>query len=427
MKMKCIYIVLKYTKRTMKTFKSNLLGLALAGLILGACSQTGMYETADLMNEQASAKAGFNLSPFGMNGENARTYTDDAHSTSCITTDQSTWFVRSYEHVFDITAPAKKVKVDVYNTPTHLIYKFNTENTTVQFIQIDGVFVVNDQAVSTYTHSVPLNSSWAAGNTITAAINVFRNNTSGGGGGNRAQFATSYNLVGICTTTTLSAGTTEPICVGADAFTLTATVTTSAETLTGGFIQILNSSNEVVASEAVTSTVRSVTYNVPTENAGNYTYSAQYVRSTPSFRYQGSVSSTTSTVQVIECGGCDIKGNEFSGEAVSCGTAREANFVFGSEDGVSYFKIQGGLTNFTGADAVVTVTGGTTTTEQRTPGGSSNRVITVEGSVGACETVIVNVKWNSANSGGIITGEWSVKDANGVELAPEVAGLSCPN
>lgn len=133
-----------------------------------------------------------------------------------------------------------------------------------------------------------------------------------------------------------------------------------------------------------------------------------------------------------EC--CTIEGNEFTGEAVSCGTSREANFVFGSEEGVGYFKIKGGLTNFTGADAVVTLYDAdenvlTTgfTVSQETPGRSSNRVITVEGtSLGECGSIRVNITWGSSNSGGVITGSWSVKDADGIEYAPEVPGLSCP-
>ncbi len=115
----------------------------------------------------------------------------------------------------------------------------------------------------------------------------------------------------------------------------------------------------------------------------------------------------------------------FSGEAIACGNQREAVYTFTSKDAQSYIKIQGGLTNFTGADAEVIVTGGSTTTSQWTPGGSSNRVIKVEGSVGACETITIRIRWNSTNSGGIITGSWSVKDGNGVEVAPAVEGLTC--
>ncbi len=115
----------------------------------------------------------------------------------------------------------------------------------------------------------------------------------------------------------------------------------------------------------------------------------------------------------------------FTGEAIACGTAREAVYTFTAKDALTYIKIQGGLTNFTGADAEVTVTGGNLTTSQWTPGGSTNRIIKVEGSVGECETITIRIKWNSTNSGGIITGSWSVKDANGVELAPAVEGLTC--
>lgn len=116
----------------------------------------------------------------------------------------------------------------------------------------------------------------------------------------------------------------------------------------------------------------------------------------------------------------------FTGTAISCGAEREVNYEFTSEEGASYFKMQGGLTNFTGADAVVTVTGGSEVTiGQWTPGQSSNRIISVEGAIGACETVKVNIKWNSTNSGSVITGDWSVKDAEGNPLAEDVSELTC--
>ncbi|WP_144607532.1 hypothetical protein [Algoriphagus algorifonticola] len=145
-----------------------------------------------------------------------------------------------------------------------------------------------------------------------------------------------------------------------------------------------------------------------------------------------------------ECEGCDIDGNEFSGDAVSCAqNGREAVYTFGSEDGVGYFKMQGGLTNFTGDNASIYINGAlvdfnTTSSDgwatgtvegytvgQRTPGGSSNRNIRVEGGLNSCEEVEVRIVWSSSNSGSTITGDWSVKDEAGVDLAPEVAGLSC--
>jgi len=120
--------------------------------------------------------------------------------------------------------------------------------------------------------------------------------------------------------------------------------------------------------------------------------------------------------------GCETS---FTGQAIACGNQREAVYTFTSKDAISNFKIQGGLTNFTGADAVVTVTGGSGITQsQWTVGGSSNRVIKVEGSIGQCETITIHITWNSTNSGGIITGSWSVS-GNGGEVAPAVAGLTC--
>lgn len=115
----------------------------------------------------------------------------------------------------------------------------------------------------------------------------------------------------------------------------------------------------------------------------------------------------------------------FTGEAITCGNQREAVYTFTSANERDYIKIQGGLTNFTGADAEVIVSDPDLQISQWTPGGSTNRVIKVEGSVDACQTITIRIRWNSTNSGGIITGNWSVKDGSGVELATSVAGLTC--
>lgn len=123
----------------------------------------------------------------------------------------------------------------------------------------------------------------------------------------------------------------------------------------------------------------------------------------------------------------DNKGCEtsFTGEAIACGNQREAVYTFTSKDALEGFKMQGGLTNFTGADAEVTITGGSNITKsQWTVGGSSNRVIKVEGNIDACETITIRIKWNSTNTGGIITGSWSVS-AGGIDVAPVVDGLTC--
>ena len=134
----------------------------------------------------------------------------------------------------------------------------------------------------------------------------------------------------------------------------------------------------------------------------------------------------------------------FTGEAIACGTTdREAVFTFKSKDAHDYIKIQGGLTNFTGANATVYINGtvvdfnttsadgwvqGTAngyTVGQRTPGGSLNRNIRVEGGSTGCDEIVIRIVWDSSNAGGVITGTWSVKDGNGVDIASAVEGLTC--
>lgn len=123
---------------------------------------------------------------------------------------------------------------------------------------------------------------------------------------------------------------------------------------------------------------------------------------------------------------CNDCVTSFTGEAISCGQTREAVYKFKSDTDLPNFKIQGGLTNFTGANAVVTVTGGNNiTTTQSTPGGSSNRIIKVEGGISKCSEVTIRVTWNSTNTGGIITGSWSVA-TNNLNVAPAaILGLTC--
>lgn len=125
-------------------------------------------------------------------------------------------------------------------------------------------------------------------------------------------------------------------------------------------------------------------------------------------------------------GVCTTCETAFTAEALSCDQTREAVYTFKSDTDISYFKIQGGLTNFTGADAIVTVTGGNGITKtQSTPGGSSNRIIKVEGGISECTEVTIRITWNSSNGGGVVTGSWSIKDADGEEIAPTILGLEC--
>jgi hypothetical protein len=109
----------------------------------------------------------------------------------------------------------------------------------------------------------------------------------------------------------------------------------------------------------------------------------------------------------------------FTGEAISCDSTREVVFTYVFDEDLNHIKIQGGLTNGTMEDAVVTVVGADLDVTQRTPGHSSNRIITLEGSVEACTEVTITITWNSTNQGSTITGEWSA--TGGFELE----GLEC--
>jgi hypothetical protein len=97
----------------------------------------------------------------------------------------------------------------------------------------------------------------------------------------------------------------------------------------------------------------------------------------------------------------------FTGEAISCDSAREVVFTFVSDEDLDHIKIQGGLTNGTLEDAVITVAGADLDISQRTPGHSSNRVIKLEGSAEACVPIVITITWNTTNQGDVITGEWS--------------------
>ncbi len=107
----------------------------------------------------------------------------------------------------------------------------------------------------------------------------------------------------------------------------------------------------------------------------------------------------------------------FTGEVITCdSTSREVVFTYTPDDNYNHAKIKGGLTNFTEDDAVVTVEGADLDVTQKTPGNSSNRVITLTGSVEACVTITITITWTSTNDDPFITGEWSA--SGGLDVGP---------
>lgn len=136
----------------------------------------------------------------------------------------------------------------------------------------------------------------------------------------------------------------------------------------------------------------------------------------------GSGGFTEIDVNVANCG-CETL---LSGKT-ECGTFgeqdqynRKAVYFFSTEL-TGEFKIQGGLTNFTGNDYNVTATVGEV--ESRIPGNSSNRIVSVTGQLDDCGEVEVTIHWKSTNSNEFITGDWSVELSGNKIL--EIDALTC--
>lgn len=367
--MKNIFNYLNKTQTMKRIFTSSFLGLAISGLLLASCSQMASYENEDLALEQARAdKAGFTLSPYGnIAGENAREFVDNPDcETECLEKGIAYNFSKSYSSdVIEVGSNSKVISATVS--------------------------LVIDASAEAY-YEIEYFSERVSGKS-NASVYLF-------GTLNGFPFGSS----------TVEAGK-------------------------------WNDNNPVQGY------YRTPKFNYNTINCGD---TFDFELTEVSIDEVNPVNLFGTNYLLAYCPeGCDIEGNEFSGEAISCDDTREAVYKFGSEDGVEYFKIQGGLTNFTGENASVYINGtivnfnsisddgwntgvvGDFTIGQRTPGasptgGSSNRNIRIEGGLESCNELEVKILWNSSNSGGTITGDWSVKDGGGIELAPTILGLTCP-
>jgi hypothetical protein len=329
----------------------------------------------------------------------------------------------------------KTVDIQYFNTETQFVLKVKSTEGWSDLV-IDGVSSWTGGPVAPNvwgTYSIPLTAGWEACDAIAYALQVT-------GNGPNAVFSVSYELVGICTTTTLEVSHENPVCVGQTLVSFLGTVT-SGGVFTGGAIKIqeFDGTNwNDVASADVTTSNHIVTWSYTPDAAGTRTFRAYYTGGGNGYNPSESAGQEV----VAEDCGCDYVGNTFSGEAVSCdGTLREAIYTLSSENGISYFKIQGGLTNFTGGDATVYVndilvvfdetsddnwtqgTEGDFIVGQRTPGGSTNRNIRVTGHLEECDAIVVRIIWNSTNSGGVITGDWTAL-IGGISYG--VDDLTCP-
>jgi len=311
-----------------RTFTSSFLGLAISGLLLASCSQMASYENEDLALEQARAdKAGFTLSPFGnAGGENAMVLTGEGNE--CITDNTNG---DEYKATGNLSLTwgggqgvnEKNLDVEVWNTLTTIEYRFVLTSTArngdnLQYFdeeEDDWVVETSLTVGTTYSVSRPLPTGWTAGDLITEQ---WRTTGAGGQlGGDGEDIVEngviSFPLIGICTETTITDGTVEPICTD-EIFQITASVS-SYGNFTGGMIQIWDASDAVVASADVTETVKSVTYDFSNSTAGTYSFSAHYVGA-GSNGYNDSKSDPI-TVEVEECGDCK---ESFSYESIDSDT-----------------------------------------------------------------------------------------------------------
>jgi len=155
--------------------------------------------------------------------------------------------------------------------------------------------------------------------------------------------------------------------------------------------------------------------------AGTYHFRAMYISSGSGCNFcPVAFADSPYAVTVVACG-CALTGDTFTGTSTTaCGSStHSATYTLCSEDGISSFHLQGGLTNFTGADATVTWVGGSgVTTSQHTPGGSSNRIVEIDGSLGECSCITVSMSWSSTNTNGQVTGQWSAGGSSQTLIVP---------
>lgn len=196
----------------MKNFTKNLLGMALAGLILSACSQMATFEDADLMNEQAVAKTGFNLNPYNVGGnENAAILAGGGNcQIDCIDANSGDEFAATASSQTVLWGGpqqnnnSKTLSVKVWNTLTTIEYRFtittnaNSAGNLQYFDEITNDWINIGALSKTQALAVsrPLPQNWSACDVITEQWRQT-------GGGSPAELGdVSYSLISECTTCT---------------------------------------------------------------------------------------------------------------------------------------------------------------------------------------------------------------------------------
>src|SRR4030095_16861201 len=110
----------------------------------------------------------------------------------------------------------------------------------------------------------------------------------------------------------------------------------------------------------------------------------------------------------------------FTADSVTCDSnSRTIVFTFVSDTDQDYVKIKGNLSKGLDKDAVITVAGGDFDIDQKKPGNSTHRIITLEGSAEACVPITITITWNTSNNGPYLTSAWTAHgDGLNLELEP---------
>lgn len=186
--------------------------------------------------------------------------------TACLGT-ESTSFSKTYTMEYS-SGPQGSATVVVTQYATEIVYSITSSTgSDLRKITIDGVdkYSSNTPATEPFKITVPLGSNWIGCETKAAVIEV-RRQGDGTGGGSYLKFDTSYNMISLCTSTSINVDNELPVCVGSQA-SVTGTVTAGSNAINGGTIKIQEFVNGIwtsVASVNVTSGANAVTYSYTT-------------------------------------------------------------------------------------------------------------------------------------------------------------------
>lgn len=190
-------------------------------------------------------------------------------NTACIQSGGNIFYSKTYTLAYQ-AGPQGTATVAMYNTPTGMIYSVTSSTgSDLRLITLDGVvkYANNTPATEPFLISVPLGSNWVGCQNKSAEIEVRRvNDIAAIGKGNYLKFETSYDMISLCTETSIVVNNELPVCIGTSA-SVTGTVTAGSNVINGGILKIqelVGTSWTDKASVNVVPGTNSVTYSYTT-------------------------------------------------------------------------------------------------------------------------------------------------------------------